>query len=590
MAHFLCSFLVLSLSLVSSTAQIRGVAPLDQIKYSSATFPCIISGKETNLSQDRVNDEYCDCDDGIDEPGTAACSYLLTSVFYCDNDGFFPENIHTSRVQDGICDCCDGSDEEIDGQVSCPNTCVVAAEKLREEAEQRLKMVQIGFEKRQVMINGEIAQCFEGMKESEKMTEKKLASLELLKDRVTVHKDREELKERKYRLEVARQKQVKYVDDDQVKQEPSAQDVSVAEEKETAEVWEFETLDAIQVADDNVPINTADDERALEVLESNWQTVKSRIVLPDGTKISLADYLRMNHNEKSTRTATEIADPLFNGASKGRKKIGLLALRAIGIIISPVRVLVEVLLYSPRVLWSVLSTPELAGPVIDKLPSFPSPSSSFWFRRLGEGSVYNIYNVFMWSAQVVWDTPVYAYHYLFPTLDDEVKLPLPESLRIVLREIESEIAMLEKDRNEKHETARMDYGPDRAYYALKSKCIEKRIEKYMYKFCAFGEVKQDQTSLGKWDDWNGEADYKSPSSGKLDYTSMRYSKGQQCYQGPARSVLVHLECGENDEILDVDEPSTCVYEMTVRSPLACTAQVFAEAQTDVAFWSQKQLR
>lgn len=63
-----------------------------------------------------------------------------------------------------------------------------------------------------------------------------------------------------------------------------------------------------------------------------------------------------------------------------------------------------------------------------------------------------------------------------PTLDDEVKLPLAESLRKVLREIESDISKLEKDRNEKREVAKMDYGPDRAYFALKDKCLEKRIE------------------------------------------------------------------------------------------------------------------
>ena len=57
-----------------------------------------------------------------------------------------------------------------------------------------------------------------------------------------------------------------------------------------------------------------------------------------------------------------------------------------------------------------------------------------------------------------------------------MKLPVAESLRVVLREIQSDIAKLEKDRSDKHETASFDYGPDRAYFALKDKCIEKRIE------------------------------------------------------------------------------------------------------------------
>ena len=82
-----------------------------------------------------------------------------------------------------------------------------------------------------------------------------------------------------------------------------------------------------------------------------------------------------------------------------------------GLIVSPVRVLVEVLLYSPRVLLRLLSASDLAGPVIDKFPSVSNPFRSAWVHRLGGGSVYNGCSSAMWAAQVVWDAPTYAYRY-----------------------------------------------------------------------------------------------------------------------------------------------------------------------------------
>eukprot|EP01083_Nonionella_stella_P162324 532752_1 len=57
-----------------------------------------------------LNDNYCDCPDGSDEPDTAACSHLLVQkrTFRCADGSIF---IFPSRVKDGVIDCPDGSDE-----------------------------------------------------------------------------------------------------------------------------------------------------------------------------------------------------------------------------------------------------------------------------------------------------------------------------------------------------------------------------------------------------------------------------------------------------------------------------------------------
>ncbi|CAG8448953.1 14159_t:CDS:10, partial [Gigaspora rosea] len=73
------------------------------------------------IPYEAINDDFCDCADGSDEPGTSACP---NSKFNCRNIGHISSFISSSRVNDGVCEpeCCDGSDE-YDGKIKCPNIC-----------------------------------------------------------------------------------------------------------------------------------------------------------------------------------------------------------------------------------------------------------------------------------------------------------------------------------------------------------------------------------------------------------------------------------------------------------------------------------
>lgn len=56
----------------------------------------------------------------------------------------------------------------------------------------------------------------------------------------------------------------------------------------------------------------------------------------------------------------------------------------------------------------------------------------------------------------------------------------------------------------------------------------------------------------------------------VERMTLEYARGQTCWQGPARSTKVILQCGEDDAILKVTEDERCVYSMVVTTPAVCT--------------------
>lgn len=104
------------------------------------------------------------------------------------------------------------------------------------------------------------------------------------------------------------------------------------------------------------------------------------------------------------------------------------------------------------------------------------------------------------------------------------------------------------------------YGPDRVLYALRDQCYETQSGEYTYSVCVFGDAKQSNTRLGAMQDINDDD----------ALTTLTFSGGDKCWNGPERSIQVALECGALPvELYAVDEPATCVYTAKLRTPLAC---------------------
>jgi hypothetical protein len=119
----------------------RGVAPEWVATYQSAAEAGVWrceqrGGGGSEIAAAAIHDDYCDCADGSDEPGTSACAGLLLGVpllrhgFYCASGLTLVSGgarIVASRVDDGVCDCCDGSDE-------APGACADRCGEVREHA------------------------------------------------------------------------------------------------------------------------------------------------------------------------------------------------------------------------------------------------------------------------------------------------------------------------------------------------------------------------------------------------------------------------------------------------------------------------
>ncbi|XP_053199280.1 glucosidase 2 subunit beta-like [Scomber japonicus] len=129
------------------TRKIRGISSSYKRFYKERkSFLCIDGSKIIPFEQ--VNDDYCDCEDGSDEPGTSACP---RGRFYCTNLGFRPHYIPSSRVNDGICDCCDASDE-YNSHARCQNSCWNLGQREREYVEGQMRTLDEGLRLKQQLI------------------------------------------------------------------------------------------------------------------------------------------------------------------------------------------------------------------------------------------------------------------------------------------------------------------------------------------------------------------------------------------------------------------------------------------------------
>lgn len=450
-------------SLATTSEATRGLPPSMEPRYAAGTdFTCLDGLKTIPFSA--INDDFCDCADGSDEPGTSACA-AVNARFFCRNKGFRGKFIPASNVMDGICDCCDGSDEYATKK-PCRNTCEEDGAGWRLQQAEAIKKAEEGARLRSQY-------AAEGKNALESRTSKVqtfATSLESLKGERTL-----------------------------------AENSLQALEAEEARVNEARNAEA------SATLYTKVAEGLGVTGYTNAQLLSLLVdhVRDTGTSGALVKRLRRLAGEKEEEEP--VATPSPDNAEE----------------------------YVP-------ADDDSAASDVDTLKPGSGGSST------GRSS-YSALSKINWLEE-------------FDAASTPYKSPAGDQAREKLIALRGEINKVEQDLRQAKEEGEKDFGPDNAFYPLRDKCYDLKVNQYTYHVCPFGTAKQDYTSLGTYEGWE-----KNPDTGAVDYTSMLFKNGQYCWNGPARSLRLKFICGTTDAVLSFDEPEKCTYAAFFSTPAVCDA-------------------
>lgn len=502
----------------------RGVAISKANLYPHGEDFVCFDGK-LKIKYNQVNDDYCDCADGSDEPGTSACAI---GNFHCTNAGYKPKNIPSSRVNDGICDCCDASDEYA-SDAQCINNCsdLGREDKIREK--QRQELAKMGSQLRVDMS--------QKGKTSKSQYQTRLQELERSKHEAELIKlEKEKLKKEAEDLENA-----------------ALQVYRDAEEAERKEREERESNENRKEAEENFQKYDSNQNGIVEINE-----IQSRIIFDrDHDGVVTVEEAKYYLDESDS---LDLENFLTNAWPR----------------IKPILMLDSGLFKPPSTEEEVQS--DKTEDTHDETEGQFEDENEFEDQEIDEHEEEgeeDIDGEETGEGQVEPEVDIKPHTDYDPetqrlvTIANEARNQLTVADR-ELREIDTELKNIQ-------DLLDKDYGPDEEFAILNGECFNFEDREYVYKLCPFDRAVQQprsggaETRLGTWDHWAG------PDSNK--YSIMLYSNGAACWNGPQRSATIYLECGLDTRILGVSEPNRCEYVYNVQTPAACNVSGIESSTT-----------
>ncbi|KAH0537889.1 glucosidase 2 subunit beta [Cotesia glomerata] len=512
------SALVLSfeLSHVTGTTKVTRIRGIPQSKsplYNpKKDFSCLDGSRI--ITFDKVNDDYCDCGDGSDEPGTAACS---NGYFFCDNAGHTPQYITASRVNDGICDCCDASDEYA-SPASCVDNCMELGREARAEAEKAAELVREGSKIRLQLIE-------EGRKLKSEIGDRLAKLKNNFLEADLIKKEKEVIKNQAVERESAALEKYKPAEPEPTPADQQSQDqqedVKLREAQEYFKMLDSDesrsvTLDELQsraifdrdlngvVTEEEAMFFLGQDEVNIdEFVEKSWDNIKPVLMKEQGLFRGPGDQVEYEMHEEHVQDEHDSEEEDDEDE------------------------------HDPEAPEDIDHDEEI--------------------EKQGE------------VEQITQQPPV--------QYDEETQALIDEAnaAREQYQQAEKAALDLQNEMRSLEAKVERDYGPDVVLASLDGECYQYTDLEYVYSMCLFGRATQSaksggsEVSLGHWNDWAG------PQHNK--YSKAKFDRGLTCWNGPARSTMLELRCGTENKLISVSEPSRCEYAMVFTTPALCNPDV-----------------
>ncbi|CAH0364686.1 unnamed protein product [Pelagomonas calceolata] len=567
------------------------------------------AAEDCGVPVDRINDDYCDSPDGCDEPNTSACSTVAAARrFECPDEGSGTTLIPASRIGDGVCDCCDGSDE-VSG---CEDDCEARRSQAREKEEAERAAEAAGVAARKDMAcaakrGREVAR--RQLAASERDLDGMQAKIDAAREkRDAARAEADELRDAAAAKEMYRALHLDALTADQLRglvvdlareanqgdalvrlarvanglpeaeepepepeaeqepepepeaepeaePEPEPEAAAPAEEQEDAASTEeaeepfartLEDADGEYVQTLELEDEDGDDlpgESDLDAAEAAADAEDDAAAADDDD--AFAEFDAAEEEAEAGADADAAADEAYGGFDEGFDE-------------------------------------DFDDHAYDDYDDFPG-DADYDDDEEREGTFADLEDEDFADDEygdipddVFPDeyppTPSYDDDYSYDEGDTRLALEtyrdseesyLSSSKRKKLEALEDTLNELERARDDNEDKLReskaalgdADYGDDGARWALRDKCVSRTLQGYLYEVCFYKNARQGSTRLG---------DYRS-----TDGSVLTYDGGEYCWNGPARSLIVNLECGAANELVSVDEPRTCVYQAIVRTPAVC---------------------